>query len=80
MYLGLTPGTQRPKSWQRMRRTSEQHWQMGMPWGSTKEVSVGGEKGCESFPGTVGGGRALLTVLNMVELRKGPQNPAKSVL
>lgn len=80
IYLGLTPGTQRPKSWQRMRRTSEQHWQMGMLWGSTKEVSMSREKGWEGFPGTVGGDQALLTVLNLVELRKGLQNSHKSVL
>lgn len=37
----LTPGTLRPKSWQKMRKTSEKHLQMAMPWGSTKVVSVG---------------------------------------
>lgn len=38
-----------------------------MPWGSTKEVSVGRQKGLRVFLGQWGGGQALLTVLNLVE-------------
>ena len=65
-----------PEAWdketQELAENEENLWATladGHAWGSTKEVSVGREKGCEGFPGTVGEGQALLTVLNLVELR-----------